>query len=124
MIDTKAVIDYRIENRYDTLASIGERFEVSTSYIHSILKNNNISTKALTKKKVTHCKQCGEYVEEGNKFHQGKCRFKYFRVLVKCSRCTIPYYIHRGRLVEKQNRNQSNNYCSRDCYYKGRSINS
>ena len=124
MIDTQAVIKHRIENPYDTLAAMGEEFSVAISYIHSILRDNNIPTKSLLRnRKANYCGQCGDYVEDGNKFHQGKCRFKYFRVMVKCSRCTIPFYIHRGRLVEKQNRNQTNKYCSRECYYKGRSEN-
>ena len=118
MIDTQAVIEHRMENPYDTLVAIGENFGVSTSYIHSILRDNNIPTKSLIRnRKANYCKHCNEYIGNRNKYHK-KCRFKHFRVLVKCSRCTIPFYIHRGRLVEKQNRNQTNKYCSRECYYR------
>jgi len=122
MINTQAVIEHRLDNPYDTLEAIGGHFEVSTSYIHSILRDNNMPTKALLRnRKSNYCTQCGKYIDGVNKFHQGRCRFNYYKILLKCDRCRIPYYVHRGRVVEKQNRNQTNNYCSRECFYKGRS---
>jgi len=122
MIDTQAVITHRLENRYDTLEDIGNTFQISTSYVHDILTKHNIYTKALRKKKATYCKSCNQLIEKGDtKFHQGKCRFDYFRFRIQCSFCTLPFYISRGRLAEKKRRGQTKVFCSRHCYERGRS---
>jgi len=124
MIDTQAVLDHRSQNPHDTLAAIGKRFKVSTSYIHSILKNNSVYTRAVSRREPNKCRQCKEYVSNRNKFCNTSCRFKYYRVEVKCDTCRIAFYIHRSRVAEKQQREQSNMYCCRDCYYRGKSENS
>ena len=122
MIDTQAVIDHRAQNPHDTLETIGKRFKVSTSYVHSILKNNGPYTRAVSRREPNRCKQCDEYVGKGNrnKFCGTKCRMKYYRVEVRCDTCTTPFYIHRSRVAEKQQRDQRNIYCRRECYYKGK----
>ena len=125
MIDTSAVINHRLENRYDTLEEIGNTFQISTSYVHDILTKHNVCTKALRKNKARYCKSCGELIEKGdNKFHQGKCRFDYFRFKIKCSHCTAPFFISRGRIAEKERRGQTKIFCSRHCYERARTVNS
>lgn len=125
MIDTSAVIEHRLENRYDTLEEIGNTFQISTSYVHDILTKHNVYTKALRKNKASYCKNCSSLIEKGDtKFHQGKCRFDYFRIIIPCTNCTIPFFIRRGRLVEKKRRGQTKIYCSRHCYERARTVNS
>ena len=105
------IIQYRYDNPHDTLQQIGDAFNVSSPYIHRVLKENNIPTlRAKRQKGVKHCLVCREI--STTRVHKGSCHFKYYNLKVNCNYCTIPFYRKRSQIVQKYNEGYKNIYCS------------
>ena len=117
MIDTKEIIQARTEYLYDTLKELGNRFDVTPSYVHQVLKNNNIPTQRMKiNRSLKHCVVCGAL---GNrKVCIGECYTNYYYFYVRCRNCWAEWHVKRSRMQQKKDRGDKNIYCSRDCYFE------
>ena len=114
------IIKYRQENPMLTLQDIGNNFKVSRQYIHKVLKNNNIPTKGVRRKKSRKCKFCSSLQYKRNQYCSPECRFKYTHIQVHCAFCHIAFYRTRQILTKNMKRGYNRIYCSRSCLARGR----
>ena len=114
------IIQYRQEHPMLTLQAIGNNFNVSREYIYKVLKDNNIPTKGVRRKKSRACKFCGGLHHKRNQFCSPECRFKYTHIEVHCAFCHVPFYRTRQIIDKNMRRGYNRIYCSRSCLARGR----
>jgi len=114
------IIQYRQENPMLTLQAIGNNFNVSREYIYKVLKDNNIPTKGVRRKKSRSCKGCETLHYKRNQFCSPECRFTYTHIEVHCAFCHVPFYRTRQIIDKNMRRGYNRIYCSRSCLARGR----
>ena len=114
------IVKYRQEHPILTLADIGNKFGVSRQYIYKVLKNNNVPTKGVRRKKSNPCKFCGSLHYKRNQFCSSECRFTYTHIEVHCAFCHVPFYRTRQIIDKNMRRGYNRIYCSRICFAKVR----
>jgi hypothetical protein len=115
----KEIIKYKQENLSKTLQEIGNHFGFSRQYIHTVLKQNNISTfRVPSNIKLNKCLVCGDYSK--TKIHEGSCTFKYYNIKIECAFCKIPFYRKRAEINTRRNYGYKKIFCGLKCYNKSR----
>ena len=108
----------RQSNPWMTLVEIAEELNVSKQRIHFILKQAHLPTSGLKFKKVHYCQVCSTPVKYKAKTCKS-CRFTYYKMLVNCAFCHVPFFIWRSEIRRRQKYGYNNIYCGRTCYYRG-----
>jgi len=117
----KKIVRLRNQHPLMSNAEIGRKVGVSRSYVHTILKKNDLVTNVPRTLTIKHCVLCGN-VMKGKKLSltcSQRCRFLYNRIKVECSYCTVEFYLRRSEVSQRYKRGYKNIYCSRLCYNRG-----
>jgi len=118
----KKVVRLRNQHPLMSNAEIGRKIGVSRAYVFNVLKKNDLVTNVPHKLDILYCVICGN-VMKGKRFSltcSPRCRFLYNRIKVKCSYCTVEFYLRRSEISQRYKRGYKNIYCSRLCYNRGR----
>ena len=124
------IIRLRTENPILRLTKIAEQVGVDKAYAHRVLTRAALPTKSvLINKKLLPrrviCQACGEDVPKSDS-HSARvhhihddCRYEYFKILVTCRFCHVPFRRKRSALVNFVARKNKYLYCSVECKCKG-----
>ena len=113
------IIEYRQNHPTLTLQAIGTHFNVTRSYIHKVLKRNNIPTKGVRRKKSRSCRACGQLHYRHNRYCSPECHFQHKYLEVNCAFCHVSFYRSRWHIDYNYKRGYNNIYCGRTCYGRG-----
>ena len=99
-------------------SEMAKRLNLTKGRISQILKSEDMITAFPQHSKVYYCLVCNNVLEKKGRFCNSECRFKYYRIRVNCSYCTVPFYLRRGEIIQRHQRGYKNVYCSRECFYR------
>ena len=118
----KKIVRLRNQHPLMSNADIGRRVGVSRAYVFNILKANDLVTNVPHKLHIKHCAICGNVMNNRlpSLTCSQHCRFLYNRIKVKCSYCTVEFYLRRSEVAQRYGRGHKNIYCSRLCYNRAR----
>ena len=112
---------FRRKDPLMTSTEIGLRLGLNSRGIRRhIAEDEDLFSRPPRIKNVYYCIVCNEAIAGKRKFCNSKCRFKYYRILVNCLYCHIPFYRIRNQIILSHKRGHKNIYCSYKCRDRGR----
>ena len=112
---------FRRKDPMMTSYEIGRRLGLNSRGIRRhIAEDEDLFSRPPKLKNVYYCMVCNEAIDGKRKFCNSKCRFKYYRILVHCSYCHIPFYRIRNQIILSHRRGAKNIYCSYKCRERGK----
>ena len=118
MTTRQQAITLRQGNPLLSMVDIAKELNVSKQRIHSILKQEHLSTASIKLKKAVYCKVCGKPTKGARTCTE--CHFIYYFLKVNCAFCHVPFYLRKCEIRRRQKYGYNNIYCNRTCYYRGK----